>query len=72
MDVGVDEAGQQHAAGQVDDLVVRPRGPHAGERPAVDDVTALDGEPAVLLGPQAAALERRFGGVQDGGAVDRQ
>ena len=71
VDVGVDEAGQQHAAGQVDDLVSWPRGPRAGERPAVDDVTALDGEPAVLLGAQAATVERRVGGVQDGGAVDR-
>ena len=69
--VGVDEAGQHDAAGQVDDLVVRARRPDAGERPAVDDDAVGDGEPAVLLGAQATAVERRVGGVQDRAAVDR-
>ena len=69
--VGVDQAGQQHATGQVDHLVVRSCRPHPGERPAVDDGPRGDGDAAVVLGAQPATGERRVRGVEDGRAVDR-
>ena len=52
MHVRVDQAGQEHAAGEVHDLVVRAGRAHPREGAAVDDHARFHGDPGVGLGTQ--------------------
>jgi len=68
--VGVDEARQEQAAPQVDDVLVGVRAGQVSEAATRTNHAALQQDSAVLLGPQRGAGERTVRGVEDGGPVE--
>jgi hypothetical protein len=69
--VGVDEAREQHAARQVDHLLVGVPSGDVQEGPPVDDLAVADEHARVRLGTQLPAGERVFGGVEHRAAEQR-